>query len=208
MDGVVYVRLPDGRCTVARIVSFEGEEHTLSLPPDGTTIALSVYDTRWADIDPAGECCACTEESRSLVWHEGCACARLHVCAECASAKHPDGRYKIVRCPVCRRETGARAETRRSHIPVSPLYGPLASYRHMVRVLCKPPGGPAFEVMVHPLWTVETFKAIVHSRWGYQQDYGYRLMCAGKGMQEPRPLASCGVADDSTIHLVPSLRGD
>jgi hypothetical protein len=199
-----YVQLPDGHRTVARSVSFNGVAHTLHLPPDATRFTLPVDDRRWSNINPAGECCVCAEEDRTLVWYKGCVCTKLRVCEQCALAKHPDGCYKILQCPVCRRDTGM---TWHPYTTVEPIVGPLAEGQHTVQIFCRTLRDYTYALMGHPSWTVETLKAIIHSASGPYPDQ-QRIIWQGRQLEDSRTLADYGISHDSVVHLVERLHGD
>lgn len=191
-----YVQLPDGHRTVGRSVSFNGLAHTRHLPPDATRF------TRRRP--PVGQHRPGGRVLRVRRGPDGCVCTKLRVCEQCALAKHPDGRYKILRCPVCRRDTGM---TWHPYTTVEKIVGPLAEGQHTVQVFCRTLRDYTYALMVHPSWTVETLKAIIHSALGPYPDQ-QRIIYQGRQLEDSRTLADYGISHDSVVHLLERLRGD
>lgn len=60
---------------------------------------------------------------------------------------------------------------------------------------------------LYPWSTIASVKTLIRGKEGIPEDQ-QRLFYKGVRQEDGRTLESCGVTKESTIHLVPELRGD
>lgn len=69
--------------------------------------------------------------------------------------------------------------------------------------------GTAVSLRVHPTWTVAAIESLLEIVHGVGPEHDYvRMVFAGRRLDCSDTLRDVGVSDESTLHLIPVLRGD